>query len=89
MPNASITIFFIVFFVLLAGILALVISISVINAKYRKFVNENSEALKQLKELNSQFNFIEIPKFELKHTYDNENFYGDISCKEYLTYELK
>ncbi len=88
MPNASITIFFIVFFVLLAGILALVISISVINAKYRKFVTDNSEALKQLKELNSQYSFIEIPDFDMKHTYDNENFYGDISCKDYLTYEL-
>jgi len=88
MPNTFITIFFIVFFVLLAGILALVISISVINAKYKKFVLENSKALKDLKELNARYNFNKIPNFDMTHTYDNENFYDDISCQDYLTYEL-
>ena len=88
MPNTFITLFFIVFFVLLAGILALVISISVINAKYKKFVLKNSKALKDLKELNAHYNFNKIPNFDMAHTYDNENFYGDISCQDYLTYEL-
>lgn len=68
--------------------LAIFVPISIVRSKYRKFVLEHSVALKQLNEINKHYQFKSIPNFDMEHSYDNENFYGDISCQDYLTYQL-
>lgn len=58
------------------------------NHKYKKFVLNNSEALKVITVINKNYQFKHIKNFDLSHSYDNRNFYNDISCKDYLTYQL-
>ncbi len=55
---------------------------------YTNFVTDHSVALRQLKEVNKKYKFYKIPNFDLSHSYNNENFYDDISCEDYLTYQL-
>lgn len=59
-----------------------------VNKKRRSVVLQYSPAIKSLEEINSKFNFIAIPNFDMKHNYDNQAFYQDISPKDYLTYQL-
>ena len=58
--------------------------------RYRDFVKLHSKALRELKYINYKYNrqFIRIPNFDMSHSYDNENFYDDISCEDYLIYGL-
>ena len=81
-------IFIIIFFSALGAVLAITIPIAIINDRYKRFVEEHSLALKELKLINSKYNFNLIPSFDMQHSYDNENMYGDISCWDYLTYQL-
>lgn len=56
---------------------------------YINFVQQNSLRLKQLEKINQNFVFYPNINFNQTHTYDNENFYTDISCKDYLIYQLQ
>lgn len=80
------------FFIFLVASLTIFLSIFIpiytIRNKYKKFVDIHSVALKQLRNINSKYLFKKIPDFDLKHSYDNENFYAHISCKDYLIYQL-
>lgn len=60
-----------------------------IQRKYRNFVLKNSIYLKKLREINSKYKFFKHIDFPQSHTYDNENFYHDISCSDYLLYQLQ
>ncbi|MCR4879795.1 MAG: HNH endonuclease [Bacilli bacterium] len=68
--------------------LAIILPISIVKGRYKKFVLKHSVALRQLNEINKHYQFKEIPNFDMDHSYDNENFYEDISCRDYLTYQL-
>ncbi|WP_373436370.1 hypothetical protein [Metamycoplasma equirhinis] len=72
-------------------LIAILIDVFIVkrDKKLKKYVLENSEALQNLQSLNNkyQFNFFEwIDKYN--HFYDNENYFNNISCKEYLIYLL-
>lgn len=74
--------------------LALLITIffivrNVIKKKYTDFVLQNSIHLKNLQEINSKYKFFSHIDFNQSHTYDNENFYCDITCLDYLIYQLQ
>ncbi len=71
-----------------AGIVAFSVLINSLNAKYRKFVIEHSESLKQLDEINAAYRFNAVKLFDLRHSYDNENFFDTISTRDYLIYQL-
>jgi hypothetical protein len=60
-----------------------------IQQKYIDFVNQNSIALKKLLEINQQYVFYPYIDLNQTHTYDNENFYDNISCSDYLIYQLQ
>lgn len=75
-------------FIVIAVAAALVIFFAIRNAIYRDFVFKNSVGIKKLKEINKKYNFYQIGKYELRHSYDNSNFYHDISCVDYLVYQL-
>lgn len=59
-----------------------------VERKYERFVREHSLSIRTLKELNQKYVFHVISTFDLKHAYDNENFYSEISPKDYLIYQL-
>ena len=60
-----------------------------LHKRYKRFVAENSECLRALKEINSRFSFFPYVDFNQSHTYDNENFYETISCEDFLIYQLQ
>ena len=56
--------------------------------KYKKFVCEHTIALKNIKAINKRYSFKNIPCFDIEHSYDNINFYNDVSPEDYLVYKL-
>lgn len=68
--------------------LAIFLPIVLIDNKYKKFVYVHSVSYKELESINKKFNFRHIANFDTSHSYDNENMYGDITCKDYLIYQL-
>ena len=59
-----------------------------VKKKYERFALEHSLAIKELSEINKRYKFVSIKNFDMKHSYDNENFYETISTKAYLIYQL-
>ncbi len=57
--------------------------------KYRKFILENSVTLGKLREVNDKYHFFDLVNYDMNNTYDNQDFYNDISCRDYLTYQLQ
>lgn len=78
----------IVLLIIILALLVVLVVILAINSKYKNFVNSHSVALKNLREINANYHFKKIDKYAFKHSYDNENFYSDILCQDYLTYQL-
>ncbi len=62
---------------------------NLIQKKYTVFVLQNSIYLKKLQEINCKYKFFSHIDFNQSHTYDNENFYCDITCLDYLIYQLR
>ena len=80
-----------IYFLIIAISLALILYPLIqrlIDQKYENFVREHSIALQQLKKLNQKYHFHIIADCNLKHSYDNQNLYNEISPKDYLTYQL-
>lgn len=80
-----------IYFLIIAISLALILYPLIqrlIDQKYENFVREHSIALQQLKKLNQKYHFHIIADCDLKHSYDNQNLYNEISPKDYLTYQL-
>ena len=59
-----------------------------IDKKCEIFVFEHSIAIKKISEINSRYHFEQVPNLNMQHSYDNPNFYFDISPLDYLTYQL-
>ena len=81
--------FLITLFIIFIVILLISLYVQVQNKRYNKFVEENSQALKELKILNEKYKFYDIFRYIENHTYDNEKFYDNISCEDYLIYQLQ
>ena len=73
---------------LIAAFLAIIIPVCVIHARDKKFVLQHSKALKQLDVINNSYHFNNIVLYDMSHSYDNENFYENISPEDYLIYQL-
>lgn len=80
---------FLIFLFLALLITIFLIVRNVIKKKYTDFVLQNSIYLKNLQEINSKYKFFSHIDFNQSHTYDNENFYCDITCLDYLIYQLQ
>lgn len=80
--------FLIVFFSVAAVFISIAIPIAINNDRYKKFIEKHSTAIKELNLINDKYKFNLIPSFDMKHSYDNENMYSDITCWDYLTYQL-
>lgn len=58
--------------------------------RHAQFVEKHSEALQKLATINRKFDFVECAKdFNEYHSYDSEFFYNNISCEDYLIYQLQ
>lgn len=74
--------------IILAGI-AIILILHLRQERYTEFVLKNSVSLKNLNEINSRYTFNPYISYDQTHTYDNEKFYDNISCKDYLIYQLQ
>ena len=81
---------FVVFlFAIIPGIVVgIIVPVSIYRHRYTDFVNEHSVTIKQIKEINSRYSFHKIPNFDMEHSYDNNDFYPNVSPRDYLIYEL-
>lgn len=69
-------------------VIGIIVFFKIRNNIYTKFVKNNSNALSTLEQINKQYVFKKIKSFDMQHSYDNENFYDNISPMDYLTYQL-
>ena len=81
--------FFIVFLSLVTIVVTAAVFFILRRNRYETFVIKHSQALKELKQLNDIYSFFDISEYIEKHTYDNEKFYDNISCEDYLIYQLQ
>ena len=82
--------FLVILCVLAAVVFILTLAYPVIKKRYNNFVLEHSVALKMLSQLNEKYNFYFSSKsYNESYTYDNFNFFTDISCEDYLIYQLQ
>ena len=58
-------------------------------SKFNDYIIRNSQAIKELKDINSTYIFYSTEDCDEDHTYDNETFYNNISCQDYLIYQLQ
>lgn len=79
----------IVFSVILFILLAVFIGLQINKKRYEAFILKNSVCFNSLKKINSEFTFFPEVNCNQYHTYDNENFYDTISCKDFLIYQLQ
>lgn len=56
---------------------------------YKNFVIEHSLVLNRIREINKKYNFHEIHLAKFETSYDNENYYNNVTTEAYLTYELQ
>ena len=77
-----------VFLLIGAVVIVVLIAHLIIKKRYISFIEEHSLALRKIKEINSRYHFKEVKNFDMNHSYDNLNMYNDISCKDYLVYQL-
>lgn len=86
---AGALVFFLILFVVVPAIvLGIVIPTTVTRNRYYKFVDLHSLTLNKLREINTHYQFKTIPSYDMTHSYDNVDFYNEISCQDYLTYQL-
>lgn len=84
----SILVLFLIFLASVVVFLSIFLPCYLVYKKHRNFVEEHSEALKQLNEINKKYRFYDIKNYDVAHSYDNNDFYPGISCFDYLIYKL-
>lgn len=86
---ATVTPLFALFLVIKIIFVFAIISNLVIRTTHRKFVREHSIAVKTMKEINNRYKFYLIKNLNQSHTYDNCDYYNEITCRAYFTYYLR
>ena len=77
-------------FLIAIGIISIIVIAIFITIKvYKSFAINHSNRIKKLIELNYKYRFYDFVSNNQEHTYDNENFYNDISEQDYLIYQLQ
>lgn len=70
-------------------IVAVILFFVGLSKKYKNYVDKHSLALAELKVLNETYKFNDVQSFDFGFVFDNENFYNDISTRDYLIYQLQ
>lgn len=82
-------------YIIVAVIAAVLIGVTIFlicyltQKRYKDFVLKNSTCLDLLNEINNRYEFYPDICFDQYHTYDNEVSYNNISCADYLIYQLQ
>lgn len=76
-------------FSVLAVCLALLLAFYVRRRIYTNFIRQYSAGLNRLGRLKGLYKFYSVEDIRLRNVYDNAQFYGDISCEDYLIYHLQ
>lgn len=84
----AVIVFFVIIFIVITAVVAIVVPIVAVNKHYKNFVLVHSTALKNLRAINNKYTFNKIPYYSLSHSYDNPDFFKDISAEDYLIYWL-
>ena len=74
--------------IVVLAVLALIIW-NVDKRKHEKFVQAHSVTLKALRVLNDKYKFWDVLPCDMVHVYDNEHFFEQIECRDYLIYQLQ
>ena len=77
---------------IIIAVLVLIIYIFIRNKRKKcvEFLMHNSLAIKNLFEINKKYNFYSInEKIRIENTYDSKDFFDEISCQDYLIYQLQ
>lgn len=77
-----------IFMVTALILMLVIIAVRWVVKRYEKHILEHSIAIKNLKAINEKYVFEEVPNLDFYNSYDNVNFYNDISAQDYLTYQL-
>ena len=77
-------------FGIICGILSFfVIFTFIVYNIYKNFVIEHSLVLNRIRLINEKYHFNEIHLVKFEISYDNENYYDNVTTQDYLTYELQ
>lgn len=80
----------VILIVLIILILLIVFAtLGAINKEYKNFVKENSLAILNLKKLNINLKLQNVNEYYFQKDFDNENMFKELSCEDYLIYELQ
>lgn len=79
----------IVFCAIVSILLAVFIGLQINKKRYAAFVEKNSLSLRALKEIDKSFTFFPEINYNQSHIYDNERYYDNISCQDFLIYKLQ
>lgn len=82
--DVAVLIFLVIALILMLAIIAVIW----VAKRYERHILEHSIAIKTLKAINEKYTFEEVANLDFYHSYDNVNFYNDISAQDYLTYQL-
>ena len=74
--------------IVVLAVLALIIW-NVDKRKHEKFVQAHSVTLKALRVLNDKYKFWDVLPCDMVYVYDNEHFFEQIECRDYLIYQLQ
>ena len=77
------------FAIIMVGAIIFLIIACLSQKKYDNFILQNSLCLKQLNEINQRYKFYPYISFDQYNTYDNEKLFDNISCSDYLIYQLQ
>lgn len=77
------------FFIVTIIIISIIIILKVIDNRYYEFVKEHSKLLINLRRINLKYHFRNINPLDLEHSYDSETNYNNVSCEDYLIYNLR
>jgi hypothetical protein len=75
--------------VLLVAVITLLIVLKLRKNKYRNFIINNSVTIAKVLEINNKYDFENVYNKYMEHTYDNDTFYNNILCIDYLIYQLQ
>lgn len=76
--------------VVLSGLVALLIFLLVRNKKYKKYILDNSEAIKALSQLNKEYKFYNYRSpYNYNHRFDNKGWWSKTEPVAYLSREIR
>ncbi len=75
--------------IILAGVFLLLFIVNLIlSGVCSRWAARHSKAIAQLEEIKKGYTFYDVPKMDMEHSYDNEDYYNTVTPWDYLAYEL-